>query len=116
MILYSIGANLSEQCVSIDECKACWSLIKKEITSELCQTSNKRCIAEPYKMQHNALVDVILCACNKARKIDYTNLNMNKRIIEVYSQMSCPRQSLNCNMDISVKDICERGLLVKWKY
>ncbi len=116
IVLYALGSMLSEQCVSIDGCKGCWYTVKKEITSELCPTANKKCIAEPYKMQHNALVDVLLCACAKAKKVNYEDEELNRKIIDVYKQMNCPRNVLNCEISASVTDVCEKGLLTKWKY
>ncbi len=65
-IIGSLGNMASEQCSEIGTCKACWNLNPKSISSDLCPNPNQTCIAQPYQVQHNALVDLVLCGCAEA--------------------------------------------------
>jgi hypothetical protein len=78
--LVIIGSMFSEQCSEIGTCKACWSLVPKDLSSDLCPIPNQTCTAQPYQMQHNALVDLVLCGCDKASAVSYNDGEMNNRI------------------------------------
>jgi len=89
LILYGIGVFLVKSCYKIDECEYCYDVINDTA-------------------KHNAAVDVLLCACQKARANDYENNSLNNEIIEMY-------KSITGNTG-STKDICEgRKPLMKYK-
>lgn len=107
-VSFLYGTTIAEQCVAIDEFKACWSTIDKPITSDLCPTSP--CIAKPADQQHNAIVDLLLNACQKARNNNYANAELNKRIEEVANTFT--------GYNIDAKTLCEQPglILVKRRY
>lgn len=107
-ISFLYGITVAEQCVSIDEFKGCWSTIDRTVSSELCAKSP--CTAKPADQQHNAVVDVLLGACQKTRSSNYENANLNKRIEEVANTFT--------GYSVDARTLCEQpGLvLVKRRY
>ncbi len=86
MLIY--GLTLGETCTEIGSCRACWSTVPVTITSELCPDPAKPCTAEPYLQQHNALVDMILCACEQAVAGDYSDTELNSNIESAVKEMT----------------------------
>lgn len=86
VVLFLMGNLIGtvDNCSSIGECKACWRTAPTNLMSELCPLPNETCTAQPYQMQNNAIVDVVLCACEKASAKGYSDSDMNTRIAEVY--------------------------------
>lgn len=108
-LLLGLGSVLSERCVDIGGCKQCWKNIPTVVESELC-TENRTCLAQPADQQNNAIADVLLCACSKAKAAGYSDQQLNNRIEEVISEFA--------RYDISASEACEQpGLfLVKRSY
>lgn len=74
------GFTLSEQTFRIGQCKATFSVFEKTVTdAELCPVSGT-CQARPEIQQHNAAVDVLLCACDNARNTGYADSEQNRNI------------------------------------
>ncbi|MBI4170453.1 MAG: hypothetical protein HY514_02075 [Candidatus Aenigmarchaeota archaeon] len=73
-----------EQAISIDACSARFSTQPVVVTSDLC-VSGKTCTAQPYDQQNNAVVDVLLCACEKAKAGNYADTQLNERIQSLVS-------------------------------
>jgi N-formylglutamate amidohydrolase len=105
--IFLIGTLVSRQCINVNGCEACWHLTPTQITSDLCP--NQTCVAEPYKEQHNALVDVILCACAKAKTTQYSDTVLNANIERVYREIT--------GFDSDAQSICsDFSALTKWRY
>jgi hypothetical protein len=104
IILFIIGAFVSMQTVEIGDCKASWYLYTKKVHSDLCPNPAVECDAEPYKQQHNALADMLVCACQK------TDAVTKARINDVYYQMS--------GMNLTTEQVCgsQSSMLMKWNY
>ncbi len=116
VVLYFLGGSMAEQCVQINECKGCWKTVPEVISSPLC--ANQTCTPEPYKVQHNAIVDVLICACDNAGP-DYANEELNTKISELYRETSCPPgtpESENCGYKLSAGEVCKGDVLIKWAY
>jgi hypothetical protein len=109
IILFFVGGGMTEQCVQIGDCQACWNTKAVEIESTLC--ANQTCTPEPYKVQHNAIVDTIVCACNQIE-----NEDVKEGIKKLFAAMNCPPELDECSYDFSVEEICRGALLVKWRY
>jgi len=108
IILYVLGGTVSKQSINVAGCSAEWDTIARTVQSaELCPVPNETCIAEPYVMQHNAVVDAVLCACQKAVP-SYSDAYVNTAIVEAYNA--------NTNATLTARDICEGGQLAKWGY
>ncbi len=73
-----------EQTISVDSCSAKFFTEPVTVTSELC-TSGKTCTAGPYEQQNNAVVDVLLCACEKAKAGNYADAQLNQKIENLVS-------------------------------
>ena len=102
-ISFVYGSTLTEQCVQIQEFKGCWSIVDKTVKSDLC-ANGKECIARPAQQQHNAVVDVLLSACDKARKGNYADTALTKRIEEVGSTFT--------GYSIDARTMCDQPGLV----
>lgn len=107
IILWFAGGAFTKQGITIGGCHAEWDTIARNIQSELCPNASVPCRAEPFVMQHNAIVDALLCACANAGP-DYTNSELNTQIVDVYEA--------NTNLTLTVQEICEGGQLAKWTY
>ena len=108
MLVY--GLSFLERCAEIDGCRACWKMTPITVTSELCPDTNQPCIAEPYLQQHNALADMLMCACEKAEADGYANTELNHQIETTIRTMT--------NYTITAQDLCEQPglLLAKRRY
>lgn len=107
-VSFLYGSTISEQCVAIDEFKGCWKTIAVSVSSDLCAKSP--CIATPEAQQHNAIVDVLLDACQKARNGNYNSQQLNSRIEEVARTFT--------GYDIDSRTLCDQpgAVLVKRQY
>ena len=63
-------------CYSIGDCKKCWSWVP------VARPCNTTCETDPYIEQHNALIDVIICACGKERSTE-----INGEIEKIYASL-----------------------------
>ncbi|MBI4895672.1 MAG: hypothetical protein HY831_04225 [Candidatus Aenigmarchaeota archaeon] len=108
VIIFVAGIFLSKQSIDIAGCKAEWNNLQETKQSSACP-QNQTCKIDPYVEQHNAITSALLCACDKARSgADYPNKDVNKRIEDVYAQ--------NYGSQLTVREICESGDLVKLRY
>ncbi|MEM7813786.1 MAG: hypothetical protein QW548_02715 [Candidatus Aenigmatarchaeota archaeon] len=105
--LYVAGGVIGKQSVSIGNCRAEWDTVARMVQSELCPNASVPCMAEPYVMQHNAIVDVLLCACANAAP-SYADAVLNKQIEDVYKAST--------DITLTAREICEGGQLAKWRY
>jgi len=118
VVMFSFGlllkqfVNLGEGSYEIGKCKASWSWEPHIVRSEYCPNATfgnpKECLSDPMVEQHNALVDLILCACDDAKQNNYGDLNTNQKIEHVYEQLTGYKKD--------VKAICEAPDLAKWYY
>ncbi|HLD48929.1 MAG TPA: hypothetical protein VJB11_01050 [archaeon] len=106
VFLYLAGGFFSEQCVSVGKNKACWKTIPAQVNSTLCPANNT-CIAEPYLQQHNAIVDSVVLACADAKKGDYADDKLNKRIEEVIKEAF--------SYDMDARQLCEQPGMILTK-
>lgn len=109
-IIYIFGLTIAPgNCSQIGECKQCWSTEPTNVTSELCPSAAP-CIASPAQQQHNAVVDVLLCACGVAKDKEYSDTNLNKEIETVLSTITEDKA-------ITAKQVCDStGFLTKRQY
>ncbi len=99
VILFVIGNFFSEQQIDIAGCTAKWSLASVNVPhSELCPAES--CTASPDAQQNNAIVDALMCACDKVRAQNYMNTTASNRIKEVVNNF------FNYNAEAS--EICEQ--------
>ena len=110
IVMFVFGMVVGDQCAEIDGCRACWSTVDVTVTSELCPNPAEPCRAEPYLQQHNAMVDMILCACAKAEAEYYANSVLNRQIEDVIKIMT--------NYTLTAYQLCEEPgvLLTKRRY
>lgn len=108
-LLYIGGIFLSDQCVSIDEYRGCWKTFDTTVTSELCP-AREPCMATAAAQQHNAITDVLLQACEKAKANSYSDAALNKRIGEVAKTFT--------GYDIPAQQLCGNpgSILTKQQY
>ena len=111
VVLFIMGSLIgTDSCSSIGECRACWKTAPTQVMSELCPLPNETCTAQPYQMQNNAIVDMVLCACEKAAANDYSDKEMNARIAEVVK--------LAFGYEMTAQQVCSDPgmILMKLKY
>jgi hypothetical protein len=114
LIIFAYGSTLRYKCTSIDGCTGCWQMAAATVVSDLCpgsdETHNESCVAEPYLQQHNAIIDTLLCACEKATSGGYADSNLNSQIEDVVR--------LHLNYTLTASEVCDNpGLtLVKMRY
>ena len=102
------GNRNAEQKIEIDNCSATFYTEPATVTSDLCATG-KTCIAGPYEQQNNAVVDVLLCACEKAKAENYAGGQLNSKI----ENLAAGFFKKNVTADI----LCEQqAILVKLSY
>ncbi len=103
---YIFGLTVpADNCSAIGNCRQCWSRETTEVQSELCPTAAP-CNATAAQQQHNAVVDVLLCACSAAQQKQYTDESLNKEI-ETVAGIITNAQSL------SARQLCDSpGLLL----
>jgi len=109
LLLFGLAQFVGSSCSAIGGCKQCWDTVSRDVYSDLCPSSDP-CWAEAHEMQHNALVDLLLCACKNAKASDYSDENINKQITDVYKVMS--------GYDIQIQELCDSPslYLTKWSY
>ncbi len=106
VVLFVIGMFFTEQQIDIAGCTAKWSLASVVVPqSDLCPAET--CTASPDAQQHNAIVDGLLCACEKARAQGYSDPAVNSRIKEV----------INAFFDYNVEanEICDQPGIIMTK-
>ncbi len=107
VVLVAAGFLVGDQQIDVAGCTAKWRTTAITVQqSELC--SQSQCTAQPSEQQHNAIVDALLCACDRAKAAGYANTDINKRIEEVL-QLSLGYQS-------TAQDVCEQSGLVLVKH
>jgi len=108
VILFILGSSMSEQCISIGEDKACWKTTVLMINSTLCPNTTQPCLAKPELQQYNAIADLLLKACNRAKAESYSNTERAGRIEEVVS--------IFMGMNITASQLCEQpGMLLTYR-
>ena len=100
--LFVIGFFISKQCMSIGKCEACWYAYPRSVNSQDCPDPTKACNTEPYVEQHNAIADMLVCAC-KSRSTD-----IDKQIEDSFKSAM--------GTTATADEICGGQSLVKWKY
>lgn len=109
-IVYLFGLSIPPgNCSTIGECRQCWSLETTNVTSEFCPNPAVACEAKPAQQQHNAVVDVLLCACAAAQGNEYTDTGLNSQIESVWT-------TITQDKTITAKQICDSGFLTKRQY
>ena len=109
VLLYAIGStvnfNFSETCAQVGPCTGCWKDGPVNVSeSELCSAPS--CIAEPALQRRNAIVDVLVCACQNAKTKSYTDATLNSQI------ESAVRQATN-GTTVITSQLCENpGILL----
>ena len=77
LIVYGLSPGVSTQTISVGDCSATYSTSAATVSDEqLCPRSGS-CVAAPELQQHNAAVDVLLCACRKAKNSGYIDAQLN---------------------------------------
>ena len=89
IFFYCIGVLTGNNCYAIGNCKACW------------KPGNET-------SRYNTLVDILLCACSEAKSKNYGDVEINRKIEELYQRLS--------NRKAAIQDICTgKAPLVKYK-
>ena len=103
------GLLAPPNCYSINDCERCWSNTETFKTSEYCPDGGS-CKVVPYIDQHNALIDVLNCACDKASANQYADATLNSKINSLYSQLG--------GASTSIEEACDpmNPNLIKWYY
>lgn len=84
VVIFVVGSLFSEQKIDIAGCQAKWSLAPVTVQrSDVCDADS--CTAPPELQQYNAVVDALLCACDRAKSEGYANETTNSRISSVVS-------------------------------
>lgn len=109
IFLYT-GNRFAEQKIEIADCSATFNTDAVTVSSSLCPAGNTTCVAQPGDQQNNAVVDVVTCACQKAKEEDYSNAELNSRIGEVVQNFF--------GYSVSAQQLCEQPglILVKRSY
>lgn len=108
IVLFFLGSGNLDKTISIGACSARFATEPVTVTSDLCG-AKKTCVASPEAQQNNAVVDVLLCACEKAKSADYADAKLNRDIEGIVSEFY--RYSL------AARDFCGQPvLLVKRSY
>ncbi len=102
IFLYT-GNRSSGQTITISDCSANFQSEPVTVTSDLC-TTGKTCTAQPYEQQNNAAVDVLLCACLKAKAAGYGDQGLNAQILNLSSAFFGNSQAVNelCDQPIGI--------------
>lgn len=102
-VLFASGFFIGDQQIDIAGCTAKWKTTPVTVQqSELC--SQGQCIAQPSQQQHNAIVEAVLCACDKAKSGTYADDAVNKRIEEVLE--------LSLNYRATAQEVCDSPGLI----
>ncbi len=103
IILYLAGLSLSEKCISLEGKKVCWKSYPVRLQSQFCPNQSE-CIASPELQKHNALVSLILYACEKAKSKEYGDITLNKAIEDLAKNYF--------DYKLSVNDICDQPAML----
>lgn len=102
IVMYAVGFLLTPNpCVQIGDCSRCWQPNNLTVVSEYCPDPNVACTASPVQQQHNAVVDTLFCACNRAQSNDYADATLNDRIEQVFSNFF--------NKQVDAKTLCDES-------
>jgi hypothetical protein len=88
VVLFILGYFFGKRCYEIGSCKACWSL-DDEVS------------------HYNAIIDVISCACMKAKSENYQNYSLNTLIETAYKGIT--------EKNLNAQEICEKEILIKYE-
>jgi len=89
----------------IDQDKACWKTTAILIESPLCPNQSEPCLAKPELQQHNAISDLLVTACDRAKAGGYADITLNERIEEVVN--------LYMGIDVTANQLCDQpGILL----
>lgn len=88
IVLFIVGYFFGKRCYEIGSCKACWNL-DNEIS------------------HYNAIIDVISCACIKAKSENYQNSTLNTLIETAYRGI--------IEKDLNAEEICEKEAFIKYE-
>src|SRR3989338_921756 len=106
--LFFLGSGNLDRTISIGNCSAKFATDPVTVTSDLCG-AKKTCVASPESQQNNAVVDVLLCACDKAKAGSYADAGLNQGIEGIVSGYY--------NYTLSAQAFCDQPvLLVKRSY
>ncbi|MFC2142967.1 hypothetical protein ACFLQN_01055 [Candidatus Aenigmatarchaeota archaeon] len=98
IMLFLLGGVVSDKCIEIGSHTGCWKTTPIRISSEYCPTEEE-CIASPEAQQNNAVVSLLLDACNDAKLDDYVDASLNMRINDVLKDFT--------GYDITAQELCE---------
>ena len=112
IVLFIAGSLLGGGSFEVAGCSATWPSTPQTVTGELCPNPSEPCTAEPFVLQHNAIVNALVCACGQAADGgNYGNPELNRQIEEGFNRAS--------GFTLPVRDICEGGgggFMVQWLY
>lgn len=107
VFIYTGNRNV-EQSISIGSCSASFQTEPVFVTSPLCANGTS-CTASPGDQQNNAVVDVLLCACESAKAGNYADAELNKKIENLTAAFY--------SYAVAARDLCEQPvLLVRRQY
>ena len=108
-IFYFSGQFLSDTCIEAGSCRSCWKMISVKAGPELCG-GNGTCFIEPSIQQHNAIVELLLCACAETKDNSYSDSGLNSRIESVLNEYY--------GVTMDARELCENPgvMLVKMGY
>lgn len=108
-VLIFFGSSGLDRTVSIGNCTAKFATDPVTVTSDLCPGKNRTCIAQPADQQNNAVVDVLLCACDRAKSDSYSDDSLNSGIATLVSSYF--------GYNATAQDICDQqAILAKRSY
>lgn len=99
IILYFVGGIFNENCSKIGDMKKCWRTVPITVQSDFCPTEEP-CIADPAVQQNNAIVSLVLDACDVAKTNGYSDRTINMRIEEVVKDFT--------GYTVHVQELCEQ--------
>ncbi len=98
VVLFVLGSFLGAQRIDIAGCTAEWKTVDVTVqSSPLCPSAT--CTAHPDAQQHNAIVNAMVCACEKAKAVQYTDTAINSRIQDVTKSFF--------GYDITAQQLCD---------
>jgi hypothetical protein len=108
-VSFLYGSQAAQQCVAVGEFRGCWKTYTAAVTSDLCPTSEP-CQASAAAQQNNAIADVLLQACEKARGENYADAELSRQIGEIASGFK--------GFAIDAQTLCEQpgAVLVRQRY
>ena len=111
LLVAVILMNPVRGCYKITDCEECWSWIPQ--TRACGVNSTEICETDPALEQHNALVDILLCACVRAEQKGFSDTSLNAKIENLYPDIMH-------NYTGTAFDICNQpsstAPISKWSY